>query len=154
MGRVSGFLLPIGVSLVILVYTTLAVLTFTTARADHSFAERNIVFNQAYYEAQGAFEELYGLLDNILLDLEGQDIESQRLALDEALKSLLHQEANLNLLEEQEMGYRLEYEAEITGNTAYYVDFNLSLGDNISINQRGVADISQWDEEYYEIWDG
>lgn len=139
MGKVSGFILPIGVALVILIYTTLAVLTLTTARADNHFADRNIEFNQKYYVAQGKFEEICGNLASMT--------EKERL-------DLAKNHDNLRLVKATETGYQFEFKAEITKNIAYSVDFTLDLEDNIIINARGVLDTSQWEDESFEVWDG
>ena len=139
MGKVSGFILPIGIALVILIYTTLAVLTLTTARADNNFADRNIEFNQKYYQAQGEFEKIC----------------SELVAMSEAERiDFIGKHEHIKLVENTEKGHKLEFKAEITKNIAYSVDFTLDLEDNIIINARGVLDTSQWEDESFEVWDG
>ncbi len=157
MGKVSGFILPIGIALVILIYTTLAVLAFTTARADNSFASRNIEFNQKYYYARGNYERTVAVLvgSSISLRADGSSYTKGQGAFDrDRVQDLMGEFQGLSLRGFADKSLEFSYETKITENTAYYVDFTLDLDDNIRVENEGVMDTSHWEEENYIVWDG
>ena len=148
MGKVSGFVLPVVMALVVLVYTTLAVLTLTTASADSKFADRNILFNQKYYQAQGEFARTYAALDTLLAEVDAQALES-----DAILTLLQNKFEDIQMIEKGDT-IVFEYIDSVTENTIYCADMHYQFGENLVITAEGIVNISDWEEEYYELWGG
>lgn len=147
MGKVSGFILPIIMALAILVYTTLAVLAFATARADDNFADRNIQFNQAYYEAQTDFARTYAELDGFLLEMEKENLGQAKI--------LAEVEENFKEIQIMEKGAIIvfEYGGRVSENTLYHGQMHYRDG-QLQVVAEGVVNAADWEEEYYELWNG
>lgn len=148
MGKTSGFILPVGIALIILLYTTLAVLSLTTAKADNGFADRNIDFNQKFYAAQARFEKTYAKLDGILEE------ESRGQMSREKLESAAGALEGMKLMEYSTKTVAFEYHAEISAEILYSAKLVFDSGQGLRITEKGIENIAQWEDENYEVWDG
>lgn len=184
MGKVSGFLLPISVSLILLVFTTMAVLTFATARADHALTDRSIAFAQAYYEAERDAQVLLSEMDAVLRSQPLSDAERALLlesvgnadsAIADALRSGANiapvqlSEAELSDLfqsfvpegsvqvmrgEAQAERIDLVYEREISEQSIYRAQLRYEPQEGAKRLQSGIT-VRELDlEEEIEVWDG
>lgn len=146
MEKVSGFLLPICLSLVILVYTTLGILSYSTARADFSFAQRNLEFNQEYYQAEGRFEQALSELDQFANSYTGE--------FGPAFEQYLSQANQFKILEKKQGAYHILFEEPVTENVMYKGELLIFDNKEKQVISRGVTNTEQWEEQFLEVWSG
>ena len=144
MGRVSGFVLPIGVALVVLMFATLAVLTFSTARADNNFAKRNIQYNEMYYRTVGRFEAV--LSESAQMFEEASDVE-------EFKKRIAHIE-ELEVISEETDAVELVFQKEVTEFVVFRAHYFLRKKENVQIVSRGTINLDEWQEQKMDVWRG
>lgn len=151
MGKVSGFVLPVIMALVVLVYTTLAALTLTTARADDKFANRNIEFNKSYYSAEADFAKDYAVLDELLTTWNFREA-ADRAQGEEAIANKLE---NIEIITEGTDFIEFEYQTRISENIVYMANMMYHFSGGLEIEAQGIQNVAEWeDEEDYEVWDG
>lgn len=141
MGKVSGFILPIGVALVILVYASLGVLSYSTAKADDGFAQRNIEYNTAFYEAEGNFATMLAAID---------ELSSNQASLMEYIQ----QEKRLELLNQDNEYIEALFVEPISENVLYKGHFFAYKGKEIKVVSKGLSNIDEWKEKYLALWKG
>ncbi len=143
MGRISGFILPIGVALVVLMFATLGVLTYSTARADNNFAKRNIQYNELYYEVLGDFEQQFA--QTILLFDQSEDAEE--------FADVIQKNISLELLSMENGAVDIFYSKNITDYVIYGARFVITR-DGAEILSRGTINVDEWQEQGIKVWKG
>lgn len=146
MEKVSGFILPIAVALVVLMYTSLAVLTFSTARADQRFAERNISYNEKYYLVEGEFERTISELNAIAKN-------TTDFAKEKEIKNYLTGSSKVQIISSDERGMELLYSDLVSPHVLFKGQFRIS-GNNIDLVEKGLTNIAEWEEQTIEVWKG
>lgn len=147
MEKVSGFLLPIGVALVVLIYTSFGVLAFSTARADNSFTNRNVEYNMAYYRVEGNFEKT-------LSEIADRVQAEQPLELASVLQDYIEQTPTLTITKNEAKRIELLFSESVSPNVEFSGQFEIHSGGDIKVLSKGITNIEQWEEKTIEVWEG
>lgn len=146
MDKVSGFILPIGVALVVLVYTSLAVLAFSTARADHRFAERNIAYNVQYYRVEGDFEKTVAAIHEATLKASGEDRAQQ-------VRDHVESLEKVRLLSNDQESFEFLYADLVSPHVLFKGQFKIK-DEKIEVISKGLTNTEEWKEQRIELWKG
>lgn len=146
MEKVSGFILPIGIALVVLVYTSLGMLSYSTAKADDGFANRNIEYNLQYYKVEGEFADAISEIDNI----------SQRgdKKYKEKISGYASTIKNLEVLSEGEDYVELLFVEPISENVLFKGHFFAYENKEPEVIAKGLANVEEWEQKYLALWKG
>ncbi len=145
MNKVSGFILPIGVALVVLIYTTIGALTYTTARADHNLTQRSIVYNQSYYSAETKLEELIYETQQIAGG-SAADFEAALQKLEERFPVIVESTGGNDI--------RILFFQAVSEHVVYHAQIEARLGESVRLVSSGLENVEQWKEKKMELWEG
>ncbi|MDO5095213.1 MAG: hypothetical protein Q4D65_01530 [Peptostreptococcaceae bacterium] len=146
MEKVSGFILPIGIALVVLVYTSLGVLSYSTAKADNGFANRNIEYNTKFYEAEGEFADAISEIDNI--SHKGDKEYKSKIS------GYANKMENLEVLSEGEDYVELLFVEPISENVLFKGHFFAYENKEPEVIAKGLANVEEWEQKYLALWKG
>lgn len=147
MDKVNGFILPIGVALVVLMYTTFGVLTFSTARADYNLSKRNEQYNEDYYRVEGNFEKILFDSNKELQKIFEQNDYTSVKKYSDTISGI---EVVSSSLERAE----IVYAEKVSENVMFKGHYIIRKNKAVEIKNRGLLNVEEWEQQNLKVWEG